>query len=339
MHLVALVVSAVATILLTRGILAATGYPQLGGGGLHIAHVLWGGLLMLAAQVLLLSFAGPVVRPFAAVLGGAGFGLFIDEVGKFVTSDNDYFYRPAAAIMYVIFVLLVLGVHALHGRRPDHPAEHLAGAVEFAVAGVAGGFTPAERTRAAEQLQRAGTGIPGAAETASLLASVPDDPYDLPNPVRATAELIRRFGARILGWRTGGTATIVVLAIQGIVALVNAVGLIVPGPGRAIGDDAVSAAGLSIGGLTSLAFVASGLAVLRRNRFAAFRRFQRAVLTSLLLTQVFQFAVSEFAACAFVAVDLTLFTMLGAEVHRHRRPDQNRNRPVTRQASRGGPGG
>jgi hypothetical protein len=139
--------------------------------------------------------------------------------------------------------------------------------------------------------------------------------------------------------RYGAVATIVVLAIQGIVALINAVGLIVPGPGGAVGDDAVSAAGLSIGGLTSLAFVASGLATLRRDRFTAFRRFQRAVLTSLLLTQVFQFAVNEFSACAFVAVDLTLLALLGAEVHRHRPPEQNRNRPVTREASRGGPGG
>ncbi len=318
MHLVALVVSAVAAILLTRGILAATGYPQLGGGGLHVAHVLWGGLLMLAAQVLLLSFAGPKVRPLAAVLGGAGFGLFIDEVGKFVTSDNDYFYRPAAAIMYVVFVLLLIAVHALHGRRPYHPAEHLAGAVEFAVTGVAGGFTPTERTRAAEQLRRAGTDVPGSAETASLLAAVPDDPYDLPNPVRAGAELIGRLGARILGWRTGGTVTIVVLAIQGVVALGNAIALIVPGAGGAVGDDTVSAVGLSVGGFGSLAFVSAGLWALRRDRFAAFRRFQRAVLTSLLLTQVFLFAVTQFAACVFVAVDLTLLAMLGAELHRQR---------------------
>jgi hypothetical protein len=46
-------VSAIAAIVVIRIFLEATGYPQLG-GGLHIAHVLWGGLGMLVAIVLLL---------------------------------------------------------------------------------------------------------------------------------------------------------------------------------------------------------------------------------------------------------------------------------------------
>ena len=48
----AFLVSAIATLIVIRIFLEATGYPQLGGGGLHIAHVLWGGLGMLAAIVL-----------------------------------------------------------------------------------------------------------------------------------------------------------------------------------------------------------------------------------------------------------------------------------------------
>ncbi|KWX00084.1 hypothetical protein C3Y87_00420 [Carbonactinospora thermoautotrophica] len=48
-HLQQFVVAGISTVLLTRAYLAATGCPQIGGGGLHIAHVLWGGLLMLVA--------------------------------------------------------------------------------------------------------------------------------------------------------------------------------------------------------------------------------------------------------------------------------------------------
>ena len=146
-HLMAMLVSAVATVLLVRAFLALAGYPQIGGGGLHIAHVLWGGLLMVAGLVLLLWFAGPVIRPVAAVLSGMGLGLFIDEVGKFVTSDNNYFYRPAGALMYVIVAGLVLVVHLLHGRRPHHPSEHLAGAVDQAVAGSSAGSPRAARRK------------------------------------------------------------------------------------------------------------------------------------------------------------------------------------------------
>ena len=35
-------IASVTSILVIRAFLAATGYPQLGGHGLHIAHMLWG---------------------------------------------------------------------------------------------------------------------------------------------------------------------------------------------------------------------------------------------------------------------------------------------------------
>src|ERR1700761_6893046 len=96
-------VCAVATVLLTRSFLAAMGYPQVGGSKFHIAHVLWGGLLLTASVITMLALLSPAAKWVAAVLGGVGFGLFIDEVGKFVTKDVNYFYKPAIAIIYVCF--------------------------------------------------------------------------------------------------------------------------------------------------------------------------------------------------------------------------------------------
>ena len=92
----------------TRVFLALTGYPQIGGGGLHIAHVLWGGLLLFIAALLPLIFMNRWVFIISAICGGVGVGLFIDEVGKFITSNNDYFSPLAAPIIYAFFLLTVL---------------------------------------------------------------------------------------------------------------------------------------------------------------------------------------------------------------------------------------
>lgn len=108
--------SFVATVSLVRSFLALTGYPQIGSGTLHIAHVLWGGLILYIAAILPLIYLNPRLHNFGAILSGVGMGLFIDEVGKFITRQYDYFFPAAAPIMYVFFLLLVILVTMI--RRP-----------------------------------------------------------------------------------------------------------------------------------------------------------------------------------------------------------------------------
>jgi hypothetical protein len=55
-----------------------------------------------------LIFANQWALTVSSVLSGVGIGLFIDEVGKFITRDNNYFYPPAAPIIYAFFLLTVL---------------------------------------------------------------------------------------------------------------------------------------------------------------------------------------------------------------------------------------
>ena len=93
---------------LTRLFLALTGYPQLGGGTLHISHVLWGGLFLFIAAMLPLIWANRWVYRVGAIFAGVGIGLFIDEVGKFITQSYDYFFPPAAPIVYAFFLICVL---------------------------------------------------------------------------------------------------------------------------------------------------------------------------------------------------------------------------------------
>ena len=106
------------TVITVRLALAATGYPRLGGAELHIAHVLWGGLFLFGAALAPLLFANRWAFEASAVLAGIGVGLFIDEVGKFITQNNDYFFPPAAPIIYAVFLLTLL----LYLRVRNEPA-------------------------------------------------------------------------------------------------------------------------------------------------------------------------------------------------------------------------
>ena len=139
----AFVVIGILTILVTRAYLHATGYPQIGGSTLHIAHALWGGLGMVVALVVVFSFLGALPRMVAVVAGGIGFGLFLDEVGKFVTQTNDYFFQPSVAIMYVVVVALLLVNRWIHDNRTQSSAEDLANAAGTAADGLIHGLTGA----------------------------------------------------------------------------------------------------------------------------------------------------------------------------------------------------
>src|SRR5438128_1825697 len=124
-------VASVSSVLVIRSLLALSGYPQLGGRELHIAHLLWGGLLMLIALVMLLAFLGSRIQFLAALLGGIGFGTFLDELGKFITRDTNYFFQPTIALIYCIFVLLLLSIRGLERRPYSSPQERLANGLEL----------------------------------------------------------------------------------------------------------------------------------------------------------------------------------------------------------------
>ncbi len=106
------------TVIGVRVFLQLTGFPQIGNSVLHIAHALWGGLLLIVAVFLPLAFANRWAIEASALLSGIGIGLFIDEVGKFITQANDYFFPPALPVIYGFFLLTVLVY--LYFRRPHH---------------------------------------------------------------------------------------------------------------------------------------------------------------------------------------------------------------------------
>ncbi|WP_282944263.1 hypothetical protein [Cellulomonas endometrii] len=308
-HVAGFLAVTVLTVLVTRGALALTGFPQLGGGGLHIAHVLWGGLLMAVAVVAVLSWAGPVVRPLAALVGGIGFGLFIDEIGKFVTSDNDYFYEPTASLIYVVVVLLVLVGETIHGRRARDPHETLAAAADLAVAGLAGGFSHRARRQARELADAAGD-VRGAAEVRALLDAVEDDARELPDPISAVSRAVVAASRRIVRVRWLPRVTVGVLAVATLYTVGRGVVLVASGvdlPWWAI-------AGMLASGAASLVCSVVGLRLVGRDRRRGYEWFRRAVLVNLLLTQIFLFRVDQWSAVTGLVIDLVLLGVVAAEL-------------------------
>jgi len=84
------------------------------------------------ASLLPLILVGRLVHQFAAALSGAGIGLFTDEVGKFITTRNDYFYPAAAPIIYATLLLSVLLFVRLRATRSQDRRHELASLITAA---------------------------------------------------------------------------------------------------------------------------------------------------------------------------------------------------------------
>jgi hypothetical protein len=197
-YLLITLVSFASTVILTRWLLALTGFPQIGGGDLHIAHALWGGVALFAAAILPILLAGRFVYMSSALLAGVGIGLFIDEVGKFITARNDYFYPAAAPIIYATFLIAVLVW--LRARRPHDPdpRSQLLTALELFEETVESDLQRAERETLRERLVSAASRAPRAEQrrlAADLLAFVEaEELLVAPDPVD-------RLGGLRAGWR------------------------------------------------------------------------------------------------------------------------------------------
>lgn len=125
-----LMVSSLLTLLITRYFLQLFGWPTISFGVWHIAHANWGGLLMVMGIILVLVFHGEKIRKIAAVVSGMGWGLFIDEVGKYITKNNNYWFQPAIIIIYISFIGLYLIYRHLENNQPKDSKTLLYAAIE-----------------------------------------------------------------------------------------------------------------------------------------------------------------------------------------------------------------
>lgn len=275
-----LLVSAIVTIFVTRIYLHLTGFPQIGGGTLHIAHMLWGGLLMLAGLMMLISYLNFSVRVAASLIAGIGFGLFIDELGKFVTADHDYFFRPTFALLYVMFVGLFLIVRALFWVVPLSAQE-----------------------RVVNRDLRANPFLTGRSDSRAVALYL------------AATERVKKVYQVAVDrpWFRGGLVT--VFAAISLGHLGTAVATFLDRHEQLGVANGIYLASAVVSGL----FVLAGLIQLRLFRLRGLRYLRMAMLVSIFVSQIFLFYENELAAVGGLVVDLVTYlalsTMIRIEKH------------------------
>jgi hypothetical protein len=324
-------VAAVAAILLTRVFLELTGFPRIGEGGVHVAHMLWGGLLMLVALVLLLAVIGKRTKRVAALVGGAGFGLFIDELGKFITADNNYFFQPTIALIYSLLVVLFLAFRAIE-RRSLSADEALANAADMLREVVMGGATEAEIGRTLGLLHRSKAEGPLADGLRDAIRGAARAAESQPPRIALAAARAWRLYDDLIAWHWFQRAVLVLFVGQAVLgavlvavlllglAVISApgafFGLALPEPetmmlGAGDGRGEIAAALASAAtSLLSLACVLLGVARLRTSRLGAYRWFERSVLVSVFFGQVLLFWQDQMAAVVQLGWNLLVLAAL-----------------------------
>lgn len=318
-------VTAVASVLGIRFFLAVTGYPQLSGKGLHVAHVLLGGLLMMLALGITLAYINKSAYYTAAFLGGFGFGAFIDELGKFITGDNDYFYKPTVALIYITFVLIYLGIEAFVRRPTFTPMECLINALEITKEVALGDLDQRERQKALDLLKECNSSDPLARSLKSLLYSADSVPVPRPGIYIKSKYCARRLYRKLVQKSWFVNAFIAFFLMQAFSALALGIFLIYVkfrwGMDLHIIFPTLSFAdlvGLASATLAAaLAIAAVAVLKVRKSRLEAYKLFKNAVLVQIFLAQAFLFYRAQFLAllglAGNVCVLLVLYYMIRQE--------------------------
>jgi hypothetical protein len=313
-------ISAIVMVLVIRTQLWLTNYPQLGGGDLHIAHLLWGGLFMLIAIWLALIYVNRWSRRAAAVIGGIGFGFFIDELGKFITEDNDYFFQPAAPLIYLVFITLFLVIRTVARHQKPGPDIALANALDLLPSTVTGEFGHDEQLAADQLLDQADPKDPRVIAVRQYLATVQVQPRPDPSRLGLWWDRMKLRLTEITraGWFEPAVVTVLIVwaffSLLGVIELqlnlFDLEGREKPIPGTA-GE--LVGWGRALSMLASVAFVGLGTwRMLRKHHQAAYRAYTTALLISIFITRVFSFLEIQFTAVFGLAIDILMLAAIAA---------------------------
>jgi len=309
-------VTAVFSVLSIRFFLALTGYPSLSPGNLHIAHVLLGGVLMMIALVIALAYINKSAYYLVAVLGGFGFGAFIDELGKFITGDNDYFYRPAVTLIYLVFVLLYLAIENFVNKPRLTEQEKLINVLEIAKEVVLEDLDHRERRRALDLLKECSPSDPVTKALQELLYATQSVPVPRPNIYIVAKYRIRRIYRKLVQKTWFVKAVIAFFVLQSLFALGLGFFLLYAKLELNVDLHTIfpTLSFFDLAGLLSAtlaaALVMAAAVKMQSNRLESYQLFKEAVLVQIFLVQVFLFYRAQLLAILGLAGNICVLFVL-----------------------------
>ena len=266
---------------------------------------------MLVAFILLFAYLSRTLDRVASVLAGVGFGTFIDELGKFITSDNNYFYEPTIGLIYIIFIAIFLVLRAARRTRRLEPADALANALNQIQGSIGVPLDPKQKSRILALLDQADPAHPLSPHLRAYVDGVessPDDPGHFyfrwkERMIEVYQHVVRQrwfvvlFPLLILLWGITEALTLAYL-VYGILGERAIEGL--------NWTHYAQAASLSV----TVVCIAIGAWAWPSNRSRSYRWYVRGVLVSIFITQVFVFFHSQLAAISGLAVNVLTYATL-----------------------------
>lgn len=318
-----LLVSAISSIFLIRFFLYITGYWQLGGGIFHIAHVLWGGIFMLVGLVILLTFLGKRVRVLGAVIGGVGFGFFIDELGKFITKDNNYFYEPTVSLLYLLFLILFF-IFRSFSKRQLSRKEYLMNALSFLEDVINNDMDSEEQEKFNQFIKHADTTHHLTKTLKSISNQIELVEKREPSKLNKLYQSLSAKYEQTLRSDLFLKLVLVAVVIKGVHGLLSLM-LILFGsfdPQRlflfiSLTKSEFASIGFLISTSISILLVIVGIIGYRFSRIQSYRLFKYSVLVSILVTQFFSFYIDQFSAVFNLIFNLLLLFGLNELISRN----------------------
>lgn len=298
-------ISAIVSVFTIRIFLRITGYPQLGNGQFHIAHLLWGGFFMLLAFIIIFSFITRESLSVASIFGGIGFGTFIDELGKFITRDNDYFFQPTIAIIYIIFVLVYVILRSIPRVYPIAQKEYLINAIDMIKEAAVNDFDIEEERRARRYLKLCDPKDPLVKELTDLLSHIDAIPNKKPGIVTRFRNIFRSAYEEVAESNVLLKGIILYLSVSTVITIIQTVGLFLIHPHLPFAQW-----GKLYSSFLAAILVVIGLIALRFSRAEAYRFFHLAMLVTICLTEFFAFMYSQWFELFNLGANIFIFMVI-----------------------------